>query len=1054
MKFKKVEIQAFRAYDKVENGTFDFVISEKDELADFVSIYAPNGFGKTSFYDAVEWGFTNNINRFLRRPAKNADSAKAERTYNADYGHKDKQHIIRNKYSSPELEGYVKLTTTTSEIPIINNIPDVRSGQPDFKFKSSDTKKGTEFFQDILLSQEWIDAFLKEDDAALRYEKFIVYFGDKNLDIYHKTIIRLIKANESTMAELRIKLQECQLKLAFDGDRDILVKINSHIKLVNEDKIVFNSIDSSFTDKDFIELSNMIAERKLYTEAIITNLMEKSKTVEQMMIGTTDSPGMEEYIDAVSKLELGLEALSNLKQLIASVEKRNLSQNELKSLNADLLMYVESLTEVKNIKALFPDYLIQESAQKNIDDKLKVEINNLTIKLNELSSRKTDLQQAEIRLTSIFQEIEKIRKEIVDVAYEDALIADLIAQQNLNKNELQEIVRSIENETSLVKKLEQDKVDHEQALLFLESHQFTLLSDDLKSPFYTSFIDVQRLIVTKQQTQLEIDTIQLSIKNQESLNEELQQFVVKGSEIINKSQSSHCPLCDSDFKSFQELATAISGNSALSEAMQTLVEQKANKTASIKEIEDRISSLLKPIKDNIRSSISNISVKIDIENETLIGLKLRHKTVLDKTQELDQKVVDWSTRLNGLTPEHFNSVQEEAITLLQQELGKIQNSIANLNEQIAGQEKIISQFRGAVARQEELLKQAKGNQNFQVVEAFFKNNYAAKDISIKYLEDNIEKLEANISKAEKLNVNLTEAIKSIDEITKSVLVEELSKDLINRQTLNSDLLRTINRFEQLAQSVLEIQLERNITLPRLEEMLKSNNETVLKEIEHKKAYIQNLSLLELLKENVLPFLTHQKVAQTVDDLTARIKLLKDKVNKALTIERDRISKFIHEQVDSFFYEDLINVLYRKIDPHPEYKKIKFQCDFSFDKPRLNVFVTGENGDNPLVPNLYFSTAQMNILSLSIFLAKALNASNNGKSVDCIFIDDPIQSMDSINILSTIDLFRSIVIKFKKQIILSTHDENFHNLLRKKIPENLFNAKYIELETFGTVKQVK
>jgi len=1054
MKFKKVEIQAFRAYDKVENGTFDFVISEKNELADFVSIYAPNGFGKTSFYDAVEWGFTNNINRFLRRPVKNADSAKAERTYKADYGNKGKQHIIRNKYSSPELEGYVKLTTTTSKIPIINKIPDVRSGQPDFKFKSSDTKKGTEFFQDILLSQEWIDAFLKEDDAALRYEKFIVYFGDKNLDEYYKTIISLIKANESTMADLRVKLQECQLKLAFDGDRDILVKINSHIKLVNEDKIVFNSIDSSFTDKDFIELSNMIAERKLYAEALITNLTEKSKSTEQMMIGTTDSPGMEEYIDAVSKLELGLEALSNLKQLVASVEKRKLSQNELKSLNADLLMYAESLTEVKGIKALFPDYLIQESAQKNIDDKLKLEISNLTNKLNELSSRKTDLQQAENRLASIFQEIEKIRKEIVDVAYEDALIADLIAQQNLNKNEFQEIVKSIENETNLVKKLEQDKFDHEQALLFLESHQFTLLSDDLKSPFSTSFVDVQRLIVNKQQTQSEIDTIQISIENQESLNEELQQFVIKGSEIINKSQSSHCPLCDSDFKSFQELAAAISGNSALSKAIQTLVEQKANKTASIKEIEDRISNLLKPIEDNIRSSISNISVKIDIENETLIGLKLKHKTVLDKTQELDQKVVDWSTRLNGLIPEHFNSVQEEAITLLEQELSKTQNSIANLNEQIAAQEKIISQFRGAVASQEELLKQAKENQNFQVVEAFFKKNYAAKDISIKYLDDNIKKLEADISKAEKLNVNLTEAIKSIDEITKSVLVEELNKDLINREMLNSELLRAINRFEQLAQSVLEIQLERNITLPRLQELLKTNSEKLLKEIERNKVYIQNLSLLELLKENVLPFLTHQKVAQTADDLTARIKILKDKVNKALTTERDRISKFIHEQVESFFYEDLINVLYRKIDPHPEYKKIKFQCDFSYEKPRLNVFVTGENGDNPLVPNLYFSTAQMNILSLSIFLAKALNASNNGKSVDCIFIDDPIQSMDSINILSTIDLFRSIVIKFKKQIILSTHDENFHNLLRKKIPENLFNAKYIELETFGTVKQAK
>lgn len=66
MKFKKVEIQAFRAYDKAEDATFDFT-HENGSNADFISLYAPNGFGKTSFYDAVEYGITNNIDRFLRK---------------------------------------------------------------------------------------------------------------------------------------------------------------------------------------------------------------------------------------------------------------------------------------------------------------------------------------------------------------------------------------------------------------------------------------------------------------------------------------------------------------------------------------------------------------------------------------------------------------------------------------------------------------------------------------------------------------------------------------------------------------------------------------------------------------------------------------------------------------------------------------------------------------------------------------------------------------------------------------------------------------------------
>ncbi|PMO15070.1 AAA family ATPase [Vibrio sp. 10N.222.54.B6] len=78
MKIKKVEIQAFRAYDKVEDGTFDFT-SDKGNIANFVTLYAPNGFGKTSFYDAVEWGVTNNISRFLRKKTENESAAKAEK---------------------------------------------------------------------------------------------------------------------------------------------------------------------------------------------------------------------------------------------------------------------------------------------------------------------------------------------------------------------------------------------------------------------------------------------------------------------------------------------------------------------------------------------------------------------------------------------------------------------------------------------------------------------------------------------------------------------------------------------------------------------------------------------------------------------------------------------------------------------------------------------------------------------------------------------------------------------------------------------------------------
>ncbi|KQA26051.1 hypothetical protein AAY53_12180 [Vibrio metoecus] len=112
----------------------------------------------------------------------------------------------------------------------------------------------------------------------------------------------------------------------------------------------------------------------------------------------------------------------------------------------------------------------------------------------------------------------------------------------------------------------------------------------------------------------------------------------------------------------------------------------------------------------------------------------------------------------------------------------------------------------------------------------------------------------------------------------------------------------------------------------------------------------------------------------------------------------------------------------------------------------------ERGDI-ISPMLYFSAAQLNILSLSVFLANALHATDkSGAPLDVIMIDDPIQSMDSINVLATIDLLRNVSERFNKQIIISTHDENFFGLLKRKIPTDVFNSKFLQLESFGVVGQ--
>ena len=67
------------------------------------------------------------------------------------------------------------------------------------------------------------------------------------------------------------------------------------------------------------------------------------------------------------------------------------------------------------------------------------------------------------------------------------------------------------------------------------------------------------------------------------------------------------------------------------------------------------------------------------------------------------------------------------------------------------------------------------------------------------------------------------------------------------------------------------------------------------------------------------------------------------------------------------------------------------------------------------------------------------------------MDDPVQNLSDINILSFIDLIRSMITTYDRQVVISTHDEHFFKLIQHKMPAEAFSAKYLELGNFGKVK---
>jgi len=1048
MKFKKVEIQAFRAYDKAEDGTFDFTRKEDGKSADFISLYAPNGFGKTSFYDAIEYGITNNIDRFLRKGngKDTFNSVKSERSIRSN----KKQYFLRNNYSAEDLPSYIKLYKVGEEIPIETNIekPKTKAGY-DYKFDPTETINKE--FKTVILSQEWIDAFLKEDKPEGRYETFIEYFGDKKIDEYYKKLTSLIILNDKKIEALKKELSGIQLELKFEGDKDILKKVNEKIISLNKAGEHLKQIDESYSETDALDLSNIISERTSDLEFEIIKASEYIKYLNIFFTGNEEIEGVTKYFESNNQIEKLEKQYKENNSILEKFDKKQKCTNEINSikrLNEELNTKKQSIESLKND---FKEYekIIKEISAKRLDNEvLKKEISAITISLNTL--KQNEIENS-IKQTSIQKEISEIQKNISEIPKlkEDFRSANLkITNTQTSLSEIEARIPNFEKEKSL---LDIPINNLKNSIQEISTGVYPSISDEAFSDnkkIIDELTQIEKTLFTQKRN---LDEINSKIEASENFQKEVEQFISKGSEIVNNSQASACPLCEHQYESFSDLASKISNNSLLSNVLSSLLNERDNANKIITQLNEFLKLKREILIAEIVKKLEGIEKK---RTSILDELKKQSnsKSGFTKEVELNTQILNnIILKLNGKTIEVFEKESKSTLSKIKSEFESFIKKSEELKSLIASESLKSDTLKEKSSKILVELDRLNKETIYQRFNEFFKVNYPEAEISEKVLTDEISKTISSIKsnadrdatlKKETAELNVTLNAFKIEDVHKHNELIEKTKELYNK---------IINGFEQEVKLKLGIELK-EYTLELFTNFLKDRKKASSEEINNYELKIKDYKLLVKLKENVTPYLKFEKAKIKEKDTKARIDVFKNKIAKELDNELKSVADYLAKQIDSFFYEGLINDLYRKIDPHPDYKTVTFKCDFSDTKPKLNVCVYQEKQDELIIPNLYFSTAQLNILSLSIFLAKALNAKDDKRNpLECIFIDDPIQSMDSINILSTIDLLRSIIVNHKKQIILSTHDENFHNLLKKKMPSSLFNSKFMELETFGKVK---
>lgn len=121
-------------------------------------------------------------------------------------------------------------------------------------------------------------------------------------------------------------------------------------------------------------------------------------------------------------------------------------------------------------------------------------------------------------------------------------------------------------------------------------------------------------------------------------------------------------------------------------------------------------------------------------------------------------------------------------------------------------------------------------------------------------------------------------------------------------------------------------------------------------------------------------------------------------------------------------------VYDRLAPHPSFTELKMAHDVYYARGRTTPRVVDPVRGIEANPNLVCSEGQLNVIALSYFLALNLETERGG--LPFAVLDDPLQSMDVINVLGFADVVRAL--RRRRQVVVTTHDRRFASLLERKL----------------------
>jgi len=990
--------------------------------ADIAVIYGPNGTGKTSIFDAIEWTITGQIER-LQKPIKDIDLKVKDiivNLFHKENSAKTKIELDINgetknieRSLNPLEKGKSKVTIDNSNVTSKTVIAVVTGNEllKSLMKRVERFRKG--FLASHILKQQALTEFISRTDPKARYDSFSYIIGTQDFVRFNDKVGDIVNRMGKEIKQLQVKIS------------DVSEQVNERLRRFSEKEKEYNELSETIVSLSEANLLNEIRgllkiTRLPISVALINRLKYPTEGFAESMLEISSK-----YVDSTHK------ELNTFTSIIEQGKIAIQKEQEIKGIKSLVDVLTEKKEKIDEQKQVIESEITKREQQLPNIEKERKKLQILIDSIDWLIRMKPLYEDSNERLEDVSKELKKsyarereITEGINQAAERKKASAEKLQNNENQLNKIEKLVKIIESILSSVDEWK-DYINQRRII--------TKKIDDLH-------LQIEQMQKTKDEMSKELDNLTDKIKKVEvqinSQRTEYNQRMRLISRLREYIDSSKCPFCGHKWNSIQILLASVD--------------------KQINELPESLRILIRKEKE-FKASKNQIGFKINQQALKMNELKKQRELLLLKKREIEYNIESWEEQLQFL-PFSYTLIRIEDKSMPERE--SLEQIRDKLKEEIKGLYEIKT-------KSEENLSNAKKRYNS------LNEELDRLKKSSKKLRENFDNLGQAIENMEKemTNRDLTELVDEEMLVLKKNKEEYSTKLRIHtdrKKTLENELRKLYNRLVQINLKEEDIFKKISISKSKLQK-LDTLQKDFIKRIRPYVAEAEGKSLSEILKrirklktESNRKYQLYLSLERKADDLKKTIILgVKKKNLQSLRIERSTIEnknkklkgelksmrrwrkrledlkretsrkRRLQEQKHFDHFKPTMNLIYHRLNAHP----LLGDIEISFKREELKI-ISKTSSLSPTItektikipPSHVFSEAQLNTLAISVFLASAIE--QGWSRFRAILIDDPVQNMDDLNSYAFLDLILGLA-NLGHQFIISTCNRDFYKLMSMK-----------------------